>query len=357
MVINRRYFLAGTAASIIASPGMALAEQNKSGFISALKTADGYAAARLDRTGQIQAIVPLPGRGHDVALSPQRTKAVIFSRRPGNFGVEWDLRTDRVTAEFASPDNRHFYGHGFFSPDGRLLYAAENNFEQERGCLGIYDAENNYQRVGEYECHGIGPHQAVLLSNQDTIALAVGGIATHPDFPRQKLNIPDMRPSLTYLDRRTGELVDQVFLPPELHQLSIRHIAEGPDKTVWFCGQFQGAATDGVNIVGFHKIGQSPELIALPTRLQRQTKYYAGSIAVNSDKSLIAVSFPRGNFMVIIDTISKALVGITESRDICGIAETGKRFYASNGLGQLIRQDGVEISQQDVLWDNHLRSF
>ena len=38
-----------------------------------------------------------------------------------------------------SIEGRHFFGHGVFSPDGKLLYATENDFEAARGVIGVYD--------------------------------------------------------------------------------------------------------------------------------------------------------------------------------------------------------------------------
>jgi len=349
--------MAGALASGLLKPALANASSDAAGFISAMEMESGYAAARIDADGEILKIFPLPDRGHDIALSPLCRKAVVFSRRPGNFAVALDLLENRIVTQFSAPDNRHFYGHGLFSPDGNILLATENDFEGERGVLGIYDAQKNYLRIGEYDCYGIGPHEAILLSDQNTIACAIGGIATHPDYPRQKLNLADMAPSLVYLDRHTGNLVEQVFIPTELHKLSLRHIVEGPDRTVWFCGQYEGSETDARHIVGYHKAGRPLRFIKLPTDLKFRTKCYAGSIAVNSNMSQIAVSFPRGNFLALIDTRTKELSGMVNSPDICGIAGVGNRFYASNGTGQMILENGMALSNNKVHWDNHLRSL
>ncbi|MCR9214256.1 MAG: DUF1513 domain-containing protein [Proteobacteria bacterium] len=357
MAINRRKFLAGALASGLGGARLAKASSDHGGFISSAKIGDNFAAIQLDEAGRIVRSFPLPDRGHDIALSPSHRQAVAFSRRPGNFAVVLDLESVQPAFQFKSPANRHFYGHGFFSSDGKLLFATENDFDAELGCLGVYDARDGFRRVGEYDCHGIGPHEALLLSDRKTIACAIGGIATHPDYPRQKLNLAEMAPSLVYLDYRTGSLIEQVFMPSDLYQLSLRHIVEGPDSTIWFCGQYEGPATEAVPIVGFHKRGQPLRFIDLPPELNARARYYAGSIAINGDWSQVAVSFPRGNFLVTIDSTSKRLSGLLESSDICGIAGAGKDFLASNGQGELLQLDGTVISANRFSWDNHLRAF
>lgn len=51
-----------------------------------------------------------------------------------------------------------------------------------------------------------------------------------------------MAPSITYIDIATGDRLEQVSLKPELHQLSIRHMAEDARGRIWFGGQFEGGA-------------------------------------------------------------------------------------------------------------------
>ena len=156
--------------------------------------------------------LPLPGRGHSFAVHPDGSVAVHFARRPGRFALVLDLGQGTVARTVAAPDGRHFYGHGVFSPDARLLYATENDFVGERGVIGVYDAARGYARVGELPSHGIGPHEIALLSDGETLVVANGGIATHPDLPRVKLNLPTMAPSLCFVDRRSGALRRELTL-------------------------------------------------------------------------------------------------------------------------------------------------
>ena len=52
-----------------------------------------------------------------------------------------------------------------------------------------------------------------------------GGIQTHPDSGRTKLNLPFMRPNLAYLDVNSGAMLDVVALPGALRMNSLRHVA------------------------------------------------------------------------------------------------------------------------------------
>src|SRR3546814_2990778 len=102
----------------------------------------------------------------------------------------------------------------------------------------------------------------VLLSDGRTLAVANGGIQTHPARRREKLNIDTMQPSLAYIDAESGALLHDHRLPPALHQASIRHIAATAGDTVGVVMQYEGPRDNLVPLVGFHR-GEEVE-IALP---------------------------------------------------------------------------------------------
>ena len=188
--------------------------------------------------------LPLSARGHSFAVHPDGRTAVHFARRPGRAAWVIDLARGAVAGAFSTPSDRHFYGHGVFGRNGSKLYASENDFERERGVIGVYDAHDGYARVGEFASHGIGPHEIGLFSDGTTLAVANGGISTHPDLPGVKLNAPTMAPSLCYVDRRDGGLLREYRLDRALHRLSIRHLAVGMDDTVAVAMQYEGPAGD-----------------------------------------------------------------------------------------------------------------
>jgi len=146
--LSRRGFL-GALGSLTASsvfPGTPLAESLISReasdgvplFASAFKLENGdYGVGIVDDLGQVLARVSLPGRGHGIAVSPDGTRLVTFARRPGTFAVVVRPFEEAEPQVLTTDPGRHFYGHGCFSADGRLLYAVENDFDQARGVIGV----------------------------------------------------------------------------------------------------------------------------------------------------------------------------------------------------------------------------
>ena len=287
-----------------------------------------------------------------------------FARRPGRFALVLDLVRGVIAHRVDSPDGRHFYGHGVFSQDGRLLYAAENNFEGERGVIGVYDAARGYTRVGELPSHGVGPHEIALLSGGETLVIANGGIATHPDLPRVKLNLPSMAPSLCFVDRRSGALRRELKLDPALQRLSIRHVALGPDDTVALAMQYEGPAQDRVPLVALQRGGGPLRLLHGPHSVLRAMKNYCGSVCFDPSGRTVAVSAPRGNLVTFWDVGTGRYLSSASVADGCGVAPGSRpgEFLASSGLGGMtvidarsgavrpLALDGLEAAR----WDNHL---
>ena len=131
MGIDRRELLigSGSSAALLAMPwDRARAAHDMELFAAARRDDRGsYSAALFSLEGGDVRSVELPERGHDIALRPGSNEWVAFARRPGRFGVA--VPTDgRAPTWFNAKADRHFFGHGVFSADGKLLYTTENDY-------------------------------------------------------------------------------------------------------------------------------------------------------------------------------------------------------------------------------------
>ncbi len=317
----------------------------------------GYGVAILAESGEVLHELPLPERGHDVTFHAETGRCVIFARQPGTFAVVFERNGGAEPVTLTAAAGRHFYGHGAFSSDGRLLYAAENDYDGVRGMVGIYDATDGYRRLGEFPTHGIGPHEILLLDDGKTLAVANGGIETHPDFGRAKLNIATMRPSLVFLDARDGRLIEQHALPPALHQLSIRHMDLTDDGWIWFGCQHEGPASETPQLAGRVRPGSELILADMPRDALVGLRNYVGSVATNRKAGTVALTSPQGNSLAILDASSGRLVASRGLTEVCGIAAEAGDFLASTGTGRMVHGDGREQLTKAYVWDNHITRF
>lgn len=370
---SRRGFLAalGGLAAAPAFSGSPLAESlldRRAGddaalFASACKMADGsYGIGLMDDYGAVLARITLPGRGHGIAVSPDRQRFVAFARRPGTFAVLVRPFGDANPEMLVAEPGRHFYGHGCFSDDGRLLYAVENDFAANRGVIGVYDVSGRPpRRIGEIPSYGIGPHDIALSAGGTTLVVANGGIETHPDTGREKLNLETMQPSVAFIDAATGNLLVRHRLNPALHQLSLRHMALDAEGRAWVGGQYEGPASDAPPLVAVIHQDDVPRTIDVPQPFAGKLGNYIGSVTANGRGDVIATSAPRGGHTLFWSAGTGKFLGAQSIPDGCGVAPADQGgFLISDGNGG-VSYVGEPDEPLEVLsrppgftWDNHL---
>jgi len=373
MGIDRRHFLIGTALMLsstsCAFAGLLESEAEEidgeaGDLIAACRRPDGsYSVVVLTLDGMIVREIPLEGRGHDIAFDRASGMVVVFARRPGSFALAFHAHGRGKPALFATPKNRHFYGHGVFSADGRLLYATEHDNDTRQGLLGVYNATAGFARIGEIPTYGIGPHEVILLSDGKTLAVANGGIETDVKTGRKKLNLDTMEPSLAFIDSTTGALLTQHMHSGALHKLSIRHIAADARGAVWFGGQWQGGVDTSPELVGRASLDSPLRILEPANALGVELAGYIGSVAISGDKRVLAASAPRAGRIVYVDTERATVIGETQLADGCGLAGISKSEFAlSSGMGVLQTEtpDHTHLTMASFpgrAFDNHLLSI
>jgi hypothetical protein len=364
MTTDRRHFL-----TLVASAALALVARRTQAatprtiWLSAnADTARQYALGAFDENGQRLFELDLPGRGHGIAVAPDRRTCVAIARRPGTFAAVVDLKTGQALRWLESPAERHFHGHGAFSDDGRTFFTSENDFNAGRGIIGVWDVADGFRRMGELDAHGIEPHDIRLMPDGRTLAVANGGIRTHPDRGRARLNLDGMDSSLLHIDVRTGALIGQWRLAPDLQLLSIRHLSVNGQGEVAIGLQHQ-TEDKNVPIVGLHRPGGEIALLEMPSELSAGLRNYCGSVAMDASGSVFAASCPKGNTVTLWEASSGRFVGAVKVPDGCGVAAgstPGSLLMTSGQGGAWLwqRRDGSTVSiggeyLNRIRWDNH----
>lgn len=355
-MMQRRQFLAaltaGMTGAVAATPGWAAV--GAPDFITAANRSDKSSwLVGLTQAGDVTFQIPIPGRGHAAATHPSRAEAVCFARRPGRFAVVLNCATGHELSRLECPPGRHFYGHGAFSADGTRLFTTGNDYDELTGVIGIWDVENGYARIKEIPSGGIGPHE-IRRRADGGFVVANGGIQTHPDMARTKLNLPNMRPMLTYLDA-DGQIEESVELTGDMHKNSIRHIDIASDGTVLVALQWQGNPLDRVPMVARHKRGTELELLAHPD--EALLKNYAGSIAVDRMTGGFSVTGPKGGAILHFgpDGVPSGCSRHDTASGVAPAVGHGLVFTRDGGLVHRVgtRETLIPVDG-DWAWDNHL---
>ncbi|MFK7854196.1 MAG: DUF1513 domain-containing protein [Granulosicoccus sp.] len=360
-------------------------ESTSSLFISGARAVDGsHVGVLFDDEARLVATLPLPSRAHGAAGHRASKKAVIFSRRPGYFMSAFTLSDPDKQLQISAQKGRHFYGHGVFSLSGDVLYATENDYDQSRGVLGVYDAAHAYRRLGELETGGIGPHEVIGIPGTNLLVVANGGIETHPDSGRDKLNLDTMQASIALIDAGTGRIVGRHVLAQDMQEMSIRHLAYAGEGKVWFACQYQGSHPVLQGLAGYICLNETMRsysgtvsaaglgLVSLPDALQARTQQYLSSVAVMGDSVLYTSS--RGGVVFSIDRHTHAVREIASVMDCSGVAaaqssmsdsktannadsESVHSSIVTSGAGDVVQissKGSLDLAHHRLQWDNHL---
>lgn len=315
-----------------------------------------------DTHGTPVTTIPVEQRVHGQAINPVNSEQVVFfARRPGVEAYVLDINERRVTHRFQSGENRHFFGHGTFSRNGQYLYSCENNYASGEGVIVVRDTAT-WQKLSEFSAYGVGTHQIALMPDGNHIVAANGGILTHPDTPRLKLNLDTMKPSLTYIECESGKHLESYY--PQHHQMSIRHLDVAEDNTVGVAMQYQGNKQDTVPLIAFHKGEDQLQYAKASTEAWRGMKQYTASISLNIKQQLAAVTTPRGNAVTFWDMKTGHLLHRETMTDVAGVTYSNKDncFVTTTGIGDIFvfasgsmkKADAQHYRIADTRWDNHM---
>ena len=310
---------------------------------------------------------PAPFRGHAVAVNPARpTRVLMFERRPGFQALEFDLRAGRPSGGYRLARDRQAYGHGQYSPDGRVLFCCEGVISSGQGLVVVRDART-FAVLDEWDSGGIGPHELKGLPGGNTLAVANGGLLTRPASGRRVLNLESMRSNLSYLDAGSGRLIETREGPHP--RASIRHLDVADDGTVALAMQYQRLPEDApgpVALAARHKRGGSVEVLRAPALAELALNDYLGSVAIHPATGHAGFTSPRGNVAMFWDLSGGEFLGYESLHDVCGVTVDGEgdSFALSNSLGELRSIDSASLLEhrarrridRSLRWDNHMTS-
>jgi hypothetical protein len=284
---------------------------------------------------------------------------VFVARRPGNQAVVLDLASRQII-ELQAGEGRHFYGHAAVDAQNRVWFT-ENDFANQRSLLVARSGARLETVDVEIDLAGIGPHEFQFLADGKTAVVGLGGIATHPDYPRKKLNLDTMQSETLLVDTQTQRIVHRDT--PLDAQLSLRHLDTASDDTVVIGAQYQGPKYQQFPLVYKYQATQGLVAFDAPESVWRSMNQYIASVQINSEMREVMVSCPRANAVHLFSLDQERWLSHFKLPDPGGVClDHNGRYLVSTGQGKivcLVSKNGVltlehEKLVSDTRWDNHM---
>ena len=312
--------------------------------------------------------LPVGFRGHDAVAHPLRSRRVVLvARHPGREMVEVDLVEGRITRRIRCAKDHVHGGHACFSADGHLLFTAEVDYAKGEGRIIVRDSLD-YRQLAEFPSYGVGPHELLLMPDGKTLAVANGGLLTHPERPGEVLNLHTMTSTLTLIASDSGAQL-QAFRVDE-PKASIRHLSLSDRGELSVALQMQRAASTHQHLAplaAIYRPERGLEVLHGPEALLWHCEDYMGSTRINNRTRIAGFTSPRGNIALFWHLDRRELVGYHRFHDVCGLAVNPAQdsFLLSNSAGQLRCLDASTLQERPdqaldlpaFAWDNHLHAF
>lgn len=108
----------------------------------------------------------IPFLPHYITQSTTDLGKVLIMPKWGKKIIEFDLKTKTVIQQFEAEENYRFFGHGFYSLDGKSVYLSENNDKENKSYIGVWEINSGkYVKKNNIFCAGSRVHDIQLTKD------------------------------------------------------------------------------------------------------------------------------------------------------------------------------------------------
>ncbi|MCB9832140.1 MAG: DUF1513 domain-containing protein [Planctomycetes bacterium] len=269
----------------------------------------------------------MPFFGHGMVPHPiERQRLAVFEKR-GRGACEVDLAVGGVTRMIETLPNREFYGHGAFSADGKLCYAAESDVEDDYvGVIALRDA-TTMAIIGEFPSFGSAPHDLHLIDGGRRMVVTNGGDKWGGE----------VLPSVTIIDVAKRSLIEKIeFDGP---RINAGHVAIAQDGGLAIVSAPREGMGDGKKEIGALSLRPAGGKLVTMREPEAVTSAMISetlSVAIHEGRRLVAATTPLGNLVTFWDLDRCRHVASLEFDGPRGVvlSEDQSEFIVSYGTGK-----------------------
>jgi hypothetical protein len=254
--------------------------------------------------------VPVNFLAHAIVPDPVRPGLAAVFEKWGTGACEVDLRAGEVTRAITTADDRQFYGHGAYAPDGSLLYSTETVISDDfRGLIAVRDAQT-HDYLGEFPSHGASPHDCLLIDDGRTMVITNGG------GPRGH-----QRPCVTWVDVQTQQLLERRRLDTPDFNTGHLALTAGGDLAVVSAPR-KGEEKSGTGGISLSTGGSDLRALTEPRAITAGMKGETLSVCIDTERGVVAATTPDAALLTFWDLASGRLLHYYRLRHPRGVTLT-----------------------------------
>jgi uncharacterized protein len=250
---------------------------------------------------------------HGFAIDPTQTTRVVSFQKIGPGAAVVDLATGQVLQRIPKHREQQFYGHGAFTPDGKILLSTERDEQGQRGLIALRDGKT-LDYLGEFPSFGDSPHDCHLIEAGKTLVVANGD------------------GSVAYIDVKSQTLLEKLPIPNR--KLNAGHLLTLPQRRVIaVSAPAKGLSEQELGGISFRLPGANWASLDKPTELTSKMVGEALSIAASAKHDVFGVTHPGANLISFWSLKDGKPLGSTTLARPRGIEVSvdGSKFFLSYG--------------------------
>ena len=259
-----------------------------------------FVLVKANATAREVATIPAAFFPHGFAYHPRQGHLVAAFEKIGPGAGVFDLRAMRAVETIAPQAGRHFYGHGAYSEDAKLLYSTETIVATGAGAIGVRDARS-FKVLGDFPTHGDNPHDCRLIEGGKVLAVTNGGGNTESG----------RRGSLCFVEVGSGRLLDRFEIGDD--RFNAGHVETLPGRgAIVVSAPRLGLPERQLGAVSVRRAGGALQLIREPGEVTQRMSGEALSVVALPEAGLFLVTHPTPGMVTCWDLASRRLRKVLE---------------------------------------------
>lgn len=269
---------------------------------------------------------------HSFMEVPNEPNQIITLEKWRSRLLKIDFSSDDKNKKIVAPFDRRFYGHATVLPDKKCFATIMVNHFTGKTYLCYYSIKD-LQLIEEFEIGEGGAHEIGVLPDQKNLVIAMTGWTPIYDYskPLDFKRIGNSK--LVFFNLEKKEVIEEQILHDP--RRSLAHLKVGNDGAIYALSDFMQSHLKNLGHGGVYYTLPSGQLSAfeIPLAVAKELRGEFLSLAINSQKQLLAVTNPNGGKILVFNLQTKTLQHtISSNSNGVSWSQDGERLFLSERI-------------------------